>query len=143
MRIAVAQVIQETCSFTPTQTTMARFHDSGLREGQDVIDGVGGTSALAGFLDAVAGQGTAHSIVPLLDATAVAGGPLTAETLDELETRLITRLRETLPVDALYLSLHGASVAALARAHASELDFPRWIAHLAERGVVEGADGGL
>ena len=111
MRIAVAQVVQETCSFTPTRTTMGRFRDSGLREGQDVIDGVGGTSALAGFLDAVAGQGTAHSIVPLLDATAVAGGPLTAETLDYLETRLIDGLRGALPVDALYVSLHGASVA--------------------------------
>ncbi len=36
----------------------------------------------------------------------------------------------------------AGELAALARAHAPELDFPRWIAHLAERGVAGIEDGG-
>ena len=110
MRIAVAQVIQETCSFTPTPTTIERFRDVGLREGRDVLDGVALTSALHGFLDAV-GRRTGCRIVPILDASAVAGGPLTSNTLGYLEERLLANLRSSGPIDAMYLSLHGASAA--------------------------------
>jgi microcystin degradation protein MlrC len=111
MHIAVAQVIHETCSFTPAPTTVERFRDGGLREGADVIDGVGGTSALAGFLDAVADRVPEWRMVPLLDASAVAGGPLTADTLAYLAGRLLGDLDAARPIDAVFLSLHGASTA--------------------------------
>lgn len=111
MRIAVAQIVQETCSFTPAPTTLERFRDAGLREGQDVVDGIGGSSALGGFLTAIRKGHADHRIVPLLDATAVAGGPLTAETLHYLSEHLLTNLRSADSFDAIYLSLHGAAAA--------------------------------
>lgn len=113
MRIAVAQVVQESCTFTPIPTTLASFERFGLAEGEPVLAMAEGVGALGGFLTGIADREDRRldlEVEPLLTASAIAGGPLTRETLTELERRLVWTLRRALPLDALYLSLHGACV---------------------------------
>ncbi|SEN48355.1 Microcystin degradation protein MlrC, contains DUF1485 domain [Loktanella fryxellensis] len=53
-------------------------------------------------------QGDAADVVPLLHARAVPGGPLARATYDALKAEFMERLAAALPVDAVYLALHGA-----------------------------------
>ena len=111
MRIAIAHVSQETCSFTPTRTTIDTFRQFGLYEGDEILSRLHGIGPMGGFLAAAEEQGAAFTPLPLLHASGVANGPLTAATLGYLEERLVTTLQLALPVDGLYLSLHGAAAA--------------------------------
>lgn len=65
--------------------------------------------ALSGFL---AKLGRAHDIVPLLWTSGGAGGLVTADAYERIAGELIGRLSEAMPVDAVYLDLHGAMVSA-------------------------------
>lgn len=55
------------------------------------------------FLDA---EGVEH--LPLLHARAVPGGPLARATYEGFKVEFLERLKATLPVDGLYLAMHGA-----------------------------------
>jgi len=50
-------------------------------------------------------------VVPILQAMAMPGGRMTAPTLEFLKDQLLAGVRKALPVDGLYLSLHGALAA--------------------------------
>ena len=76
--------------------------------GPDVIEWLGDTSfALSGFLR---DMGAAHDIVPLLWTSGGAGGLVTADAYERIAGELVGRLSEAMPVDAVYLDLHGAMV---------------------------------
>jgi microcystin degradation protein MlrC len=111
MRIAVAELAQETDSFSPLRTRIPEFETYGLYYGNDLLERVGNAGPLGGFLEFAAEQGGACELVPLLRAWASAGGPIADETFDSLRTDLIKRLREVGPVDAVFLALHGAAAA--------------------------------
>jgi microcystin degradation protein MlrC len=49
-----------------------------------------------------------HAFTPTLLATAVPGGPVERKTYDSLKSEFLRRLRELLPLDGLYLPMHGA-----------------------------------
>lgn len=55
------------------------------------------------FLDA---EGVEH--LPLLHARAVPGGPLARATYEGFKAEFLERLKATLPIDGLYLAMHGA-----------------------------------
>jgi len=112
VRIAIAHVAQESCSFTPARTSIDSFRRYGLYEGAEILDKLRGIGPIGGFLAEGEEQQIAYTPLPLLHATGgAAGGPLTAATLDYLEERLTVTLERVLPVDGLFLSLHGAAAA--------------------------------
>ena len=112
MRVAIAHVSQETCSFTPSRTTIDSFRRYGLYEGDEILDKLRGIGPIGGFLDEAERLQIDYTPLPLLHASGgAAGGPLTADLLDYLEERLTATLERALPVDGLFLSLHGAAAA--------------------------------
>src|SRR4051812_21854202 len=112
-RIAVGGFHHETNCFVPERTDFAYFMSHRDRpplvRGKDVIEWLGDTSfALSGFLRAM---GARHEIVPLLWTSGGAGGLVTADAYERIAGELVGRLSEAMPVDAVYLDLHGAMVA--------------------------------
>src|SRR4051795_6616715 len=112
-RIAVGGFQHETNSFVTPLTDFAYFTTHRDRpplvRGPDVLSWLGETSfALSGFLKATEPR---HEIVPLLWTSGGAGGPVTAEAYERIAGELVGRLSQAMPVDAVYLDLHGAMVA--------------------------------
>ncbi len=111
-RIAVGGFHHETNCFVRDKTDFAYFMSHRDRpplvRGKDVVEWLGDTSfALSGFLRDMKG---AHEIVPLLWTSGGAGGLVTADAYERIAGELIGRLSQTMPVDAVYLDLHGAMV---------------------------------
>src|SRR6185312_6479803 len=79
-----------------------------LVRGDDVLTWFRDISfGLSGFLKRMAAE---HEIVPLLWTSGGAGGIVTADAFERIAGELIGRLSAALPVDAVYLDLHGAMV---------------------------------
>jgi microcystin degradation protein MlrC len=111
MRIAIAEWVQETDSFTPLRTGLAQFEEYGLYRGQELLDRLRGAGPIGGLLEVAAERPEAIQWVPLLRAWGGAGGPITDEAFGQLRDELLDRLRAAGPVDAVFLSLHGAAAA--------------------------------
>lgn len=108
MRIAVAQIIQESNFFVPHGTTIKTFRAQYLRQGAAVIAELGSSRVeLTAMMDVL--RGANCEIVPLISTHGFCGGPLSRECFDELMEMLLAPLRSTSgPVDAICLALHGA-----------------------------------
>ncbi|MEZ4707024.1 MAG: M81 family metallopeptidase [Caldilineaceae bacterium] len=111
MRIAIAHIGQETCSFTPTRTTIDTFRQYGLYEGAEILTKLAEVGTIGGFLAAVREEAIDLTPLPLLHAWAGANGLLTPETLAYLAERLEALLRAALPIDGFFFSQHGAAAA--------------------------------
>lgn len=111
MRIAVAEIGQETDSFSPIVTDLRDFSAFGLYFGDEILEKMQGAGPLGGFLEMVAQQPQTVEVIPLVRAWAGAGGAITSATFDFLKQRLLDGLRQSLPVDAVFLALHGAAAA--------------------------------
>lgn len=111
MRIAIAHIGQETCSFTPARTTVETYRQYGYYEGAEILEKVRDVGVIGGFLAAAAAEQIDLTPLPLLHAWAGANGPLTPETLAYLEERLVTLLEQVLPIDGFFFSQHGAAAA--------------------------------
>lgn len=109
MKVAIAEIAQETDSFSPITTSRAEFETNGLYFGAESLDLLQGVGPLGGFLEVAAEQTADVEIVPIVRAWAGAGGTILDETLDELTQALLDGLKSALPIDALFLSLHGAA----------------------------------
>ena len=109
MRIAVAEVAQETDSFSPLMADRADFEAYGLYFGDEILDRMRGVGPIGGFFEVAAEQSEPVEILPIIRAWGSAGGTITAETLDFLTERLVAGLKQSLPLDAVFLSLHGAA----------------------------------
>ncbi len=112
MRIAVAEIAQETDSFSPMVADLSDFQSYGLYFGNEILERMSGVGPLGGFFEVAAEQGGNVVLAPILRAWGSAGGTITAETLDFLSTRLIEGLTQSLPLDGVFLSLHGAAASA-------------------------------
>jgi microcystin degradation protein MlrC len=111
-RIAVAGFHHETNCFVTAKTDFAYFTTHRDRpplvRGADVLHWLADTSfALSGFLKAI---GDRHDVVPLLWTSGGAGGLVTADAFERISGELIGRLSAAVPLDAVYLDLHGAMV---------------------------------
>lgn len=111
MRIAYAEVAQETDSFSPLRADRSDFEAYGLYFGDELPRHLQGVGPIGGFLEVAAEQPGPLELLPLVRAWGSAGGTITAATLDYLTGELTGRLRAVLPVDAVFLSLHGAAAA--------------------------------
>jgi microcystin degradation protein MlrC len=114
-RIAVGGFQHETNTFAPMGATYADFvkHDAwpGLVRGPALFDAVAGINLpVAGFIEAAREDG--HDLVPLLWASAEPSSYVTEDAFERIVGAIVEDLRAALPVDAVYLDLHGAMVAA-------------------------------
>ncbi len=109
MRIAIAEIAQETDSFSPMVADRKDFEAYGLFFGNEILERMRGVGPIGGFLEVAAEQSEAVDLRPIVRAWGSAGGTITAETLDFLTERLLAGLKQSLPVDAVFLSLHGAA----------------------------------
>ena len=114
-RIAIGGFQHETNTFAPTPATYQDFARADGwpallrgREMLDVLDGINLPSA--GFIAAAKRQH--HELVPLLWCSATPSGPVVQEAYERIAGELLERLTAAGPVDAVYLDLHGAMVAA-------------------------------
>lgn len=109
MRIALAEIVQETDSFSPLFTARKDFESYGLYFGQEIIDKLRGVGPIGAFIELAERDAPDMELIPLVRAWGNAGGAITAGALRYLLDELTTRLQAALPVDAVYLSLHGAA----------------------------------
>ncbi|XOT94111.1 M81 family metallopeptidase, partial [Alcaligenes pakistanensis] len=114
MRIAVAGFQHETNTFGPAMATMADFEHGGGWPGMCRAEAIepalrGANIPAAGFMAAAAQAGV--ECVPLLWAAASPSAPVEAITYEAIVAEILHRLEQVLPVDAVYLDLHGAMVA--------------------------------
>ncbi|MBN1685999.1 MAG: M81 family metallopeptidase [Spirochaetales bacterium] len=109
-RIAVLEFAQETNSFSPVPTTLKDFRALGIRRGEEVVQyAAEGENALSGFYSAVSAIGNGEiAVIPLFKAMAMSGGPVTREVFDAFKSEMIEGLEEAMPLDGVYLALHGA-----------------------------------
>lgn len=109
-RIAIAGFQHETNCFMPTRTDYDGFADIGdrpkLNRGDDTLEIMPGkNAAISGFLDTI---DSAHEMAPLLWTSGGAGGYVTRDAFERITGELVGRLSQAMPVDAVYLDLHGA-----------------------------------
>ena len=95
MRIAVAGIGHETNTFSTLRTELADFT---LLRGEEIVHGA--------FWDPYRSEGI--DLVGLLTASAAPHGLVRRETYLSLKEEILERLEQALPVDGIYLSLHGA-----------------------------------
>ena len=95
MRIAIGGIWTENCTFTTLPTELSDFV---ICRGVDLLD-----SDRYPFLDQ-------HdvSFLPTLQANALPGGPVEPMVYRQIKEEFLTRLADLMPVDGLYLDLHGA-----------------------------------
>lgn len=108
MRIAIAQIAQESDTFNPLLTELEDFKRSGLFFGDEILQTEKGVGMIGGFLSVAEAQPEPVEIVPILRGWCIPGGSITAEALDYFEEKLVAGLKAALPVDALFFALHGA-----------------------------------
>jgi len=113
MRIALAEIAQETGSFSPMVADLSDFEAYGLYHGHELLERLQGVGPIGGFLEIAAAESQPIELLPIIRAWGSAGGTITAATLDTLTHRLITGLEKSLPLDGVFLSLHGAAASEL------------------------------
>src|SRR6266508_89647 len=95
MRIAVGGIGHETNTFSSLTTGLEQFH---CRRGEEIIQGA--------LWDRTRSQGV--ELLPTLMAGASPHGMVTRDAYRPLKEELLEHLQRALPVDGVYLSLHGA-----------------------------------
>ena len=111
MRIGLIQVMQETCSFNPTPTTLADFASFGILEGAEMLERSDSAGPIGGYLEAVARSGSAIETVPIIRGTAQSGGRLTREAFEFFDAKVRDGLAGAGTLDGVVMLLHGAASA--------------------------------
>jgi microcystin degradation protein MlrC len=109
-RIAIGGFLHETNCFVPMRTGYGYYARGGdfppLARGDEVIERTRGSSyGMSGFLDEMLER---HDLIPLIWGHAGAGGYVTDEAFERIVGELVGGLSRCMPVDAVYLELHGA-----------------------------------
>ncbi len=112
-RIAVAGFRHETNTFAPAKASLTDFEQGyswpPLTRGPAVAEAVKGYNlALAGFIEAA--QQAGHEVVPLLWASASPSAHVEERAYERIAGMLYDGVQAAAPVDAVFLSLHGAMV---------------------------------
>ena len=113
-RIAVGGVQHETNTFASSRAAFEEFVHAdawpGLSRGAALIESVRGINLpIAGFIEQAAQD--RHELKPLLWCSAQPSGPVTRDAFERIAFILLEDLTAALPIDAVYLDLHGAMVA--------------------------------
>lgn len=109
MRIAVGEIVQETGSFSPMEADLLDFETYGLFFGKEVLERLKGVGPIGGLMEVAEERGEYVQFLPLLRAWGGAGGIIPVGLLDMITSQLVSRLQAVLPLDAVFLSLHGAA----------------------------------
>jgi microcystin degradation protein MlrC len=109
MRIAVAEINHETDTFSPLTADLQDFESNGLYFGREILERMPGVGPIGGFLEIAAKQMAPIDVLPIIRAWGSAGGTIGEETLKFLAARLVEGLKQSLPLDGVFLSLHGAA----------------------------------
>jgi microcystin degradation protein MlrC len=112
-RIAVGGMQHETNTFAPARADYKAFEAGGgwpgVQYGGSVFAAVEGANIpAAGAIQALRAQG--HQLVATAWAAASPSAHVTTEAFERIVSGLIANLKEQLPVDGVYLDLHGAMV---------------------------------
>lgn len=111
MRVAIAQVVQETNTFTNVLCTLQEFYQNGLYYDQDFLEKMKGIFEVGGFLDVKEENNVDADLLPILSAVAHAGGRVETKALKLFEEKLVEGLKRVMPIDGMYFALHGAASA--------------------------------
>lgn len=111
MRIAIGQFWQETNTFNPLATTRADFEPLGIYFGDELLNKLADVNEPGGFIQGVRAWPEAVELVGLARFGAWPSGPVSRDAIAELLSEMMDRLLHALPIDAVYLALHGAMVA--------------------------------
>ncbi|OZI71731.1 M81 family metallopeptidase [Bordetella genomosp. 12] len=112
MRIGIGGFQHETNTFAPSRAAWEDFADKGggwpkLVSGPALFEAVAGANIpIAGFIDAMRG----HTLLPTTWAAASPSGPVTRDAFERISTLILEGLRQAMPLDGVYLDLHGAMV---------------------------------
>src|SRR6202521_6195548 len=112
-RIAVGGFLHETNTFAPTKATYADFvHGGGwpaMTQGGDVLKTMRHINVgLAGFIEQAEALG--WELVPTIFSTASPSAHVTEDAFERIATVIVDGIKNSLPLDAVYLDLHGAMV---------------------------------
>src|SRR5215210_3127087 len=112
-RIAIGGLQHETNTFAPSKADYAAFEAGGgwpgVQYGDSLFAAVEGTNIpAAGAVQAFRSQG--HELVGTAWAAASPSAHVTAHAFERIAGELVARLTNALPVDGVYLDLHGAMV---------------------------------
>lgn len=106
-KVFVGALMHESHGFCLRPTTMADYEAYQLARGPGLLEMFSGSATeLGGFLAAADTAGWA--VVPGLAASAWPAGPLTAGTFTALLDEMAEGVRQALPLDGVYLALHGS-----------------------------------
>ncbi len=122
MRIAYARLYQESNALSPVFTTLEDFQGVGILAGEQLAEactpkghevrGFLRNGELSGFVKAAHRMGPAElELLPLFSALTIPAGPLDAGTFAWFEERLRDDLEAAMPLDGVFLALHGAMCA--------------------------------
>lgn len=95
MRIAIGGIHTECSTYSPV---LMQPEDFRVFRGQDLLE--------APYFSFLPAPGV--TLLPLLHARAVPGGPVAPATYDGFKAEFLERLRAALPLDGVYLAMHGA-----------------------------------
>ena len=112
-RIAIGGMQHETNTFAPSKADYAAFEAGGgwpgAQYGAPVFGAVEGANIpAAGAIQALRAQG--HELVATAWAAASPSAHVTTEAFERIVSGLVSELKKQLPVDGVYLDLHGAMV---------------------------------
>jgi microcystin degradation protein MlrC len=112
-RIAIGGFQHETNTFAPSPADYAAFEAGGgwpgVQYGEPLFGAVAGANIpAAGAIDALRAAG--HQLVGTAWAAASPSANVTSDAYERIVGELLRHLREALPVDGVYLDLHGAMV---------------------------------
>lgn len=106
-RVAVAMFFTECNQLGGCTLELESFERSGLYAGEELLDRPQ-PPVLQGMIDTLMSGGA--TIVPLLKADSVCGGPIASAAYRVLRERLLSSLQASGPLDGVLLALHGAAV---------------------------------
>jgi microcystin degradation protein MlrC len=106
-KIAVGGILTECNHLGGVPIDMSTYEASELLRGEEVLQL--NTSVVGGMLSTLREQRA--EIVPLIYASACAGGPITRDCYERLRGEWWERLKRALPVDGVLLPIHGSALA--------------------------------
>lgn len=107
MRIGIVSIVQTSNSFSATRTTLDDFQRCRLASGRDVVAGSGFQDPVAGALaQFLAGQNL--DVIPVAEALASAGGPLSDSAAEGICNQLGDGVRQAGDLDRVILHLSGS-----------------------------------
>lgn len=115
LRVAIGGFLHETNTFAPTPASLACFTEGGggggVYRGEEAVRELRGVNV--GFAGALAhGEAEGWEVIPTLWAAASPSAHVTEEAFETITGEILARLKAALPVDGVFLDLHGAMVTA-------------------------------